>query len=258
MKTKNLIVVGLLVSALLLRADEPIMLGTKDHKVVSPTTIDFSSALVLGLPISPSALTETNDTNVTLALSGTPATSLLAPVTITAGWTGTLATSRGGLGSSIAPSVGQQVRGVPGSIFGAFTTAITTANPANPVNTTSTAGVMAGLKVAFTPKYSGNELVIVTGRAMTSALNSYGTIQVYYGTGTAPNNGAAITGTAVGNPIISSNIQAANDVMPFTGVVVAMNLTIGTVYWFDLSQMSNMGGTTTFNLYSISMNLIEL
>ena len=46
------------------------------------------------------ALTNVNDTNVTLTLGGNPATSLLRSVSITAGWTGTLAASRGGTGLS--------------------------------------------------------------------------------------------------------------------------------------------------------------
>jgi hypothetical protein len=33
-------------------ADEPIMLNTKSHQVTSPTTIDFSTATVLGLPLT--------------------------------------------------------------------------------------------------------------------------------------------------------------------------------------------------------------
>lgn len=44
------------------------------------------------------ALTKTDDTNVTLTLGGTPATSLLAAASITAGWTGQLAVPRGGTG----------------------------------------------------------------------------------------------------------------------------------------------------------------
>jgi hypothetical protein len=44
------------------------------------------------------ALTEVDDTNVTLTLGGTPATSLLRAVSITAGWTGQLAVTRGGTG----------------------------------------------------------------------------------------------------------------------------------------------------------------
>ena len=44
------------------------------------------------------ALTRTNDTNVTLTLGGTPSTALLAAASMTLGWTGTLAVSRGGSG----------------------------------------------------------------------------------------------------------------------------------------------------------------
>lgn len=51
-----------------------------------------------GGDIAGSELTFTNDTNVTMSLSGTPASALLQPVTIGLGWTGTLAVSRGGIG----------------------------------------------------------------------------------------------------------------------------------------------------------------
>jgi hypothetical protein len=44
--------------------------------------------------ITPAALTKVDDTNVTLTLGGTPATALLQGVSITAGWSGTLADSR--------------------------------------------------------------------------------------------------------------------------------------------------------------------
>ena len=44
--------------------------------------------------ITPAALTKTDDTNVTLTLGGTPATSLLQSTSLTLGWTGTLADSR--------------------------------------------------------------------------------------------------------------------------------------------------------------------
>lgn len=43
---------------------------------------------------TPAALTKTDDTNVTLTLGGTPATALLQAVSLTLGWTGTLADSR--------------------------------------------------------------------------------------------------------------------------------------------------------------------
>lgn len=56
---------------------------------------------------TPAALTKVDDTNVTLTLGGTPSTALLQATSITAGWTGTLAVGRGGLGISTTPSNGQ-------------------------------------------------------------------------------------------------------------------------------------------------------
>ena len=44
--------------------------------------------------VTPSALTKTDDTNVTLTLGGSPTTALLAATSLTLGWTGTLADSR--------------------------------------------------------------------------------------------------------------------------------------------------------------------
>ena len=57
---------------------------------------DFSAQF--GTPFTPSALTKTDDTNVTLTLGGTPATALLEAVSITLGWTGVLSPARGGTG----------------------------------------------------------------------------------------------------------------------------------------------------------------
>lgn len=44
--------------------------------------------------VTPAALTKTDDTNVTLTLGGTPSTALLQGVSLTLGWTGTLADGR--------------------------------------------------------------------------------------------------------------------------------------------------------------------
>lgn len=48
------------------------------------------------------ALTKTDDTNVTLTLGGSPTTALLAAASLTLGWTGQLAASRGGTGVATA------------------------------------------------------------------------------------------------------------------------------------------------------------
>jgi hypothetical protein len=67
----------------------------------SGTSALTASATVPASDISSgAALTRTNDTNVTLTLGGSPTTALLAASSLTLGWTGTLAISRGGTGSS--------------------------------------------------------------------------------------------------------------------------------------------------------------
>lgn len=56
--------------------------------------------------LTPAALTKVNDTNVTLTLGGTPATALLQATSLTLGWTGTLANTRGGTGLDTSGSTG--------------------------------------------------------------------------------------------------------------------------------------------------------
>lgn len=51
---------------------------------------------------APAALTKTDDTNVTLTLGGSASTALLNAASLTLGWTGQLAVSRGGTGVSTA------------------------------------------------------------------------------------------------------------------------------------------------------------
>lgn len=64
---------------------------TKDSNGVVRTRTVAS----LGIPVVvPSALSKTDDTNVTLTLTGSPLTALLQGVNIVAGWTGTLSDSR--------------------------------------------------------------------------------------------------------------------------------------------------------------------
>lgn len=49
---------------------------------------------------TPSALTEVNDTNVTMTLGGSPTVALLAPTSMTLGWSGQLSVPRGGTGAA--------------------------------------------------------------------------------------------------------------------------------------------------------------
>lgn len=66
-------------------------------------TLPTSGTLLSNIP---AALTEINDTNITLTLGGTPATALLQATSITAGWTGQLSLARGGSNASLTASNG--------------------------------------------------------------------------------------------------------------------------------------------------------
>jgi hypothetical protein len=75
--------------------------GATNGHVLRGNGINFvSTALAAGEIGSGQPLTETDDTNVTLTLSGSSSSALLQAVNITAGWNGTLAVSRGGTGTS--------------------------------------------------------------------------------------------------------------------------------------------------------------
>lgn len=66
-----------------------------DNTISWLDAVSFRTAIGAGTStVTPSALTKVDDTNVTLTLGGTPATSLLQGVSLTLGWTGTLADSR--------------------------------------------------------------------------------------------------------------------------------------------------------------------
>jgi hypothetical protein len=60
---------------------------------------------IAGTDVTGAALTEVDDTNVTCTLGGTPGTALLRAVSLTFGWSGTLAVSRGGSGASTLTGV---------------------------------------------------------------------------------------------------------------------------------------------------------
>lgn len=73
-----------------------------DGLVIKRTAAEVLDDIGASGIVTPAALTKVNDTNVTISLGGTPATSLLQAVSITLGWTGQLSVARGGTGSDNA------------------------------------------------------------------------------------------------------------------------------------------------------------
>jgi hypothetical protein len=136
----------------------------------------------------------------------------------------------------------------------AITPQVVTAAPANPAGTTSTVGVMAGLGVAFTPLSTGRVEVSIAGNAANSAAGDGAAFQIRYGTGAAPANGAALTGTAAGG-LAQITSGAAGAVTSVSLYAIITGLTVGTAYYFDISEAAVTGGTASIT--ALQVNIIE-
>jgi hypothetical protein len=133
--------------------------------------------------------------------------------------------------------------------------------PADPTGTTSGSLVMMGMGTActFTPGATG-----IVPATITAAVHCTGTAEpmyscARYGTGTAPTNGAAATGTKFGvgaDTEYFTTSTSASEATPVTFQQV-LSLTPGTAYWFDLAlASSNVAGTAVTT--SITATFTEL
>lgn len=146
--------------------------------------------------------------------------------------------------------LGQAVR--PGRVAAGFT-------PADPTDTASTSLVCMGLGSAckITPAASGLVLASVTGygQSLTAAANI--TVGCRYGTGAAPANGAADTGTRFGaaaDPVVKPGATGVSVPFAFTGL---LSLIPGTAYWLDIVAAT---GTTADHakVTDVSVTAVEL
>jgi hypothetical protein len=126
-----------------------------------------------------------------------------------------------------------------------------------PTGTTSTIGVMMGLAYAFTPIRSGKVLLYVGGFQFNNTANGKAQTQMHWGTGTAPTNGVALTGTAVG-PINASQFTSGFVTSPFSFVAIVTGLTLNTAIWFDIELGLNGLATGTANAQGIMGTAFEL
>lgn len=119
------------------------------------------------------------------------------------------------------------------------------ASPANPTGTTSTTGVMMGLGTScnLTPVYSTRVKVDFNFTIQSTGTTAQNSV-LKFGTGTAPTNGAAATGTSVGNTR-NVTVGIAGAPIPITQGGIITGLTPGTAYWFDLDIFATTSGTDT-------------
>lgn len=127
-------------------------------------------------------------------------------------------------------------------------------SPANPTGTTSATQVMMGLgsTCTLTPVYSTRIHLMFQGSLNNAVTAAGSTTQARFGTGTAPTNGAAATGTTVGNTVISA-VNPAAYLVPFSAGGIITGLTVGTAYWFDLG----LSGTSGASLTNLSFSAFE-
>lgn len=110
---------------------------------------------------APAALTKTDDTNVTLTLGGSASTALLNAASLTLGWTGTLATTRGGTGLSSFTA--------NGILYASSTSALATSSSLTWSGTVFTATGGGGAKA----KLQDNSLLLLNSGAIASGFISF-------------------------------------------------------------------------------------
>jgi hypothetical protein len=116
--------------------------------------------------------------------------------------------------------------------------------PGNPASRTGAAVMMGlGATCVFTPKFTRIS-VLFTGDGANATLLDGLTIQGYYGTGAAPVNAAAVSGTAfsVAKTLTSATASAK---MGFALQGIITGLTPNTAYWFDCAVGNVTGGAAS-------------
>ena len=139
---------------------------------------------------------------------------------------------------------------IPSTTAVALTTSgnIIAAAPVNPTGTTSGGGVMMGLgsTCKITPTFSSRVYVVFSGNIVNTTSGDGAEIFLKLGTGTAPVNGVAGTGTTVAPANGLAMIAAANNqIVPFNYPGIVTGLTPGILYWFDLLLLTLAGGTAS-------------
>lgn len=142
--------------------------------------------------------------------------------------------------------------------------------PANPTAIASAAYLMNGLGSAaspfvITPQITGRVLVIVSGDLVENATAQTATIQGRFGTGTAPANAAADTGTAIGGQVAWTSLTGELTV-PFSYQFVITGLSVPSVdakgvsqaavaVWIDIASKSSAGTIQLTNLTCVAIEL---
>lgn len=124
------------------------------------------------------------------------------------------------------------------------------ANQSTAVGTQTMVG--AGGTCTITPATSTRLLVIFSGILNNGTASQSVTMQLRFGTGAAPANGAAVTGTTVGGAVVVTNLVAAsNQQFVLQGIITGLTAT--TAYWIDFSGSAPTGTTSWSSMVCSAM-----
>ncbi len=137
--------------------------------------------------------------------------------------------------------------------------AITQQAGASPTGTASGTAVQMGLgntsSWTITPVRGSRVLVTANGYATNNSGLAEAGIQLSFGSGTAPINGAAAAGTLMGAETLVQASQATA-LGAFSVTAVMTGLTPGTAYWIDLRVRAISAGTAA--VASLGLTAVEL
>jgi hypothetical protein len=202
-----------------------------------------------------SALTKTDDTNVTLTLGGSPTTALLNAASLTLGWTGQLATTRGGTGLSSYTA--------NGIVYASSTSALATGS----------ALTFDGTNFATTGSINGgttnvaNRYVNILGADSSTSGNVFGIFSLLTTT-SASGSGSkfgiqafaqALTGYAGTGAQIGGNFGATqSNASVNTGTLIGTRGTVSTVGAGTISSVVSLQTSMTLNSASTIPTVIGL
>ena len=128
--------------------------------------------------------------------------------------------------------------------------AVSQSSPANPSGTTNTTGLMMGLAGAITPVYTGRVMITVCGDISNGTSADGAKVQIRYGTGAAPANAAALTGTTAG-ALVNMTAAANAQKCPFSLTAIVTGLTLATAIWIDVG-LAVTGRTAIVSVHFVS------
>lgn len=220
-------------------ATDLIYIGQSPYGAGNDAAITYANfAAQFGASYTPSALTKTDDTNVTLTLGGSPTTALLHATSLTLGWTGVLSGTRGGTGVNN----GASTITIDGNVTfsGAFTfTGTITGNTTVTFPTSGTLATTSQLPTpaALTKVDDTNITLTLGGTPTTSLLQAVSLTLGWTGTlsgtrgGTGVNNGSN-TITYAGNINFANSFTTSGNfsvTQAYTGITNVTFPTSGTL-----------------------------